>query len=113
MFVSDEMNGRLNARIRELAKVLYSPFKTYVGKYASLEAQVLVGEMAALKDETSKDIVDELRNIGQSVAKVISVLRQVPKSLAVVFTNFSQVKEVNLKSLQIHFSERRQFVAAN
>ena len=65
----DEANGRQSARLRELCKVLYGPFKPYVTKYPQLEGSVLVEEMTALNQDPSKDIVDELRSVGASVAK--------------------------------------------
>ena len=65
--------------MRDLAKLLYKPFKTYVSNYSSLESKVLAQEMTALKDEASKDLVDELRNIGGSVAKAVAVFEQASK----------------------------------
>jgi len=70
----DENNGRLNARMREICKLLYTPFKTYVAKYPALEGKILVEEMTWLNQDTSKDIVDELRNVGGSVSKAIALL---------------------------------------
>ena len=60
--------------MREICKLLYTPFKTYVAKYPALEGKILVEEMTCLNQDTSKDIVDELRNVGGSVSKAISLL---------------------------------------
>lgn len=67
--------GRLNAGLRELAKLLYSPFKaSYIGKYGDMENKYLTAELQKTCPPVSKDIVDELRNVGSSVLKFMAVL---------------------------------------
>ena len=60
--------------MREICKLLYAPLKTHVAKYPGLEGKILVEEMNLLNQDTSKDIVDELRNVGGSLSKAISLL---------------------------------------
>ena len=58
--------------MRDLCKSLLGVFKPHVARYPSLEGAILVDEMAALNQDTSKDIVDELRNVGATVAKAMT-----------------------------------------
>lgn len=71
-----EENGRLSARMRDLCKSLLGVFKPHVARYPSLEGAILVDEMAALNQDTSKDIVDELRNVGATVAKAMTIVEE-------------------------------------
>ena len=69
------LNGRLNARLRDLARLVYQCFKPYVAKYPAIEKSVLAREIKFAGVQTSKDIVDELRNVSGSVPKLIEILR--------------------------------------
>ena len=60
--------------MRDLCKVLYVAFKPHVARYPSLEGSLLVDEMSALNQDPSKDIVDELRNVGGTVAKSLALV---------------------------------------
>ena len=73
------VNGRLNAKLREFARLIYQCFKPYIMKYPDLEKSVLSNEIKISTPQTSKDIVDELRNVSGSVAKLIEILRSAAK----------------------------------
>ena len=62
--------------MRDLCKSLLGVFKPHVARYPSLEGAILVDEMAALNQDTSKDIVDELRNVGATVAKAMTIVEE-------------------------------------
>ena len=72
-------DGRLNARLRDFARLIYQCFKPYIMKYPDLEKSVLSTEIKTSTPQTSKDIVDELRNVSGSVAKLIEILRAAAK----------------------------------
>ena len=60
-----------DANLRELARSLYSPFKPYVSKYGEYESALLLQDLVN-NTQTSKDLIDELRNVSQSVNKVVT-----------------------------------------
>ena len=58
-------------RMRELAKLIYAPFKTSLQNYQTMATSKLLQELES-NTTTSKDILDELRLISLSVPKLIS-----------------------------------------
>ena len=73
------LNGRLNARLRDFARLVYQCFKPYVAKYIDIEKSILAAEIKFVGVQTSKDIVDELRNVSGSIPKLIEILRLAAK----------------------------------
>ena len=68
-------NARLNARLREFARLLYQCFKPSISKYVDMEKSVLAMEIKLSGIQPSKDIVDELRNVSGSVPKLLEILK--------------------------------------
>ena len=68
-------SGRINARLRDFARLIYQCFKIFVAKYPDIEKSVLTAELKFTGIQTSKDIVDELRNVSGSVPKLTECLR--------------------------------------
>ena len=62
--------SRHQTRVRELAKLIYAPFKTILQNYQSMATSKLLQELES-NTTTSKDILDELRLISLSVPKLI------------------------------------------
>ena len=48
------LNGRLNARLRDFARLVYQCFKPYVAKYTDIEKSVLAAEIKFVGVQTSK-----------------------------------------------------------
>ena len=72
---SDGSVTQSDAALRELAKVFYAPFKTHTAKYGDREKQLLLAELSA-GSTTSKDIIDELRNVSTSVPKLVGLFKE-------------------------------------
>lgn len=72
--------GQSDANLRELAMVLFSPFKAHVAKYGSYESNLLAAELTgANATPVSKDIIDELRNVALSVQRLVAVFQEASK----------------------------------
>eukprot|EP00095_Tigriopus_kingsejongensis_P003579 maker-scaffold140_size315649-snap-gene-2.23 protein:Tk03579 transcript:maker-scaffold140_size315649-snap-gene-2.23-mRNA-1 annotation:"conserved oligomeric golgi complex subunit 7" len=70
-FLEDVLDQDHNdSSCRELAKLLYQPFKLHTAKYGQYETNKLQQAVESIT-HTSKDIIDELRNVGASVSKFI------------------------------------------
>lgn len=80
LLLSDPSKGgtRSHGRMRELAKVFFAPFRPHVAKYGQMESAKLLSELVNTTN-TSKDILDELRNIALSVPKLVASLSAASK----------------------------------
>ena len=66
---------RIHTKLRELSKVVYSPMKPMLEKYADTEKNKLLADLEA-STSAKKDILDELRQISMSVPKLSLSLNQ-------------------------------------
>jgi hypothetical protein len=64
--------------VRELARTLFAPFRSYVAAYGQMESSQLLSELVSTT-VTSKDIIDELRNISLSVSKMVLMFSSAAK----------------------------------
>jgi hypothetical protein len=74
-------NGGLtqcDASLRELAKVFFAPFRSHVAKYGEREQKLLLADITS-GTATSKDILDELRNVSVSVNKLVASFKDASK----------------------------------
>lgn len=67
----DSTSPKIQTKLRELSKVIYIPFKSILDKFQAMESFHLKVEV-----NTSKDILDELRLISNSIPKVIQKLNE-------------------------------------
>ncbi|XP_059098482.1 conserved oligomeric Golgi complex subunit 7-like [Tigriopus californicus] len=67
--------GENDASSRELGQLLFQPFKLHTAKYGQYEATRLQLELES-NTQTSKDIIDELRNVTGSVNKLMEAFTE-------------------------------------
>ncbi|XP_023342815.1 conserved oligomeric Golgi complex subunit 7 [Eurytemora carolleeae] len=77
-FVADlrpMLQGCTEVNLRDLAKVVFAPYKPYVERYGELESQLMLAEMAGWTSG-SKDTIEEIHSLTSSVSKLVSLGRE-------------------------------------
>lgn len=86
--------------LRDLCKYFFAPFKTHVAKYSQYESSLLLSHLVE-STQTSKDIIDELRNVSNSVPKLVASFTAASKRCCDLTEGMSLIETI-MKEIHNH-----------